>query len=224
MTNSPPATLIPAATILLLRDGSDGLEVLMLRRNKALKAFGGAWVFPGGRVDDADAPGEDELTRAKAAAVRETAEETGLDIAGAQMSVLSKWIPPIQEKRRFATWFFVAKAPDADVQIDHGEIHDYKWVCPKQVVTDTPDAQTVIMPPTFVSLHDIMDSSTAEAAMAMTDANKTQTFETKFDSTDTGFVTYWEGDAAYETGDLSLAGPRRRLMTGSDSWIYQADI
>ena len=39
-----------AATVVLLRDGAGGLETLLLRRNSRI-AFGGMWVFPGGRVD-----------------------------------------------------------------------------------------------------------------------------------------------------------------------------
>jgi len=49
-----PAPLIPAATVMLLREHEARLEVLMLRRNRQLKSFGGAWVFPSGRVDEAD--------------------------------------------------------------------------------------------------------------------------------------------------------------------------
>jgi 8-oxo-dGTP pyrophosphatase MutT (NUDIX family) len=49
--------LIPraAATVLTLRDGSDGYEILMLRRNLRSDFVGGAHVFPGGGVDDTDA-------------------------------------------------------------------------------------------------------------------------------------------------------------------------
>ena len=91
-----------AATVVLLREGVAGPEVLLLRRNRATGFVPGAWVFPGGRVDAAD--GEDALadrwvglTREGAAgrlglgagaepppiayygaAVREAAEETGL--------------------------------------------------------------------------------------------------------------------------------------------------
>ena len=49
--------LIPAATVLLLRNGESGVEVLMVRRNSEI-AFGGMWVFPGGRVDAGDAAPE----------------------------------------------------------------------------------------------------------------------------------------------------------------------
>ena len=51
----PPA--IPAATVVLLRDAPGGVETLMLRRNSKLAFAGGAWVFPGGRIDPEDYPG-----------------------------------------------------------------------------------------------------------------------------------------------------------------------
>lgn len=45
----------PAATVLTLRDSPDGYEILMLRRNLNSDFVGGAYVFPGGGVDVADA-------------------------------------------------------------------------------------------------------------------------------------------------------------------------
>jgi 8-oxo-dGTP pyrophosphatase MutT (NUDIX family) len=45
----------PAATVLLLREDGGELEVLMMRRGAGLAFMAGMWVFPGGRVDDADA-------------------------------------------------------------------------------------------------------------------------------------------------------------------------
>lgn len=43
-----------AATVMLVRDGRAGLEVFMLRRNLNSDFVGGAYVFPGGAVDDHD--------------------------------------------------------------------------------------------------------------------------------------------------------------------------
>lgn len=73
----------PASTVLLVRDGGDGLEVLMGRRRPDL-AFGGVWVFPGGALEEIDH--DESLTQAagvedgpwRAAALRETAEEVGI--------------------------------------------------------------------------------------------------------------------------------------------------
>lgn len=44
-----------ASTVVALRDSPAGLEVLMLRRARDAAFFGGAYVFPGGTVDPADA-------------------------------------------------------------------------------------------------------------------------------------------------------------------------
>lgn len=49
-----PAPARPAATVALLRPGPDGMQVLLLRRNRKTGFVPGAYVFPGGRVDRAD--------------------------------------------------------------------------------------------------------------------------------------------------------------------------
>ena len=75
-----------AASLVLLRDGKSGLEVLIGRRGKGARFMPGRYVFPGGRVtpDDArlwaDERDEDarQLRALKHAALRETFEETGL--------------------------------------------------------------------------------------------------------------------------------------------------
>jgi len=218
-----PAPLIPAATVMLLRESEGRLEVLMLRRNRQLKSFGGAWVFPGGRVDEADGQGQDEIGRAKAAAIRETQEETGLDISGAEMATLSCWIPPVQEKRRFSTWFFIVRAPDAPVQIDQGEIHDYQWVCPREFLTKIPSPDIMIMPPTFVSLKKLTEFKRVESIISHIHQAETDIFETRFIKKPNGFVTLWKSDPAYESQNLESPGPRHRLIFQQDGWRYERD-
>ena len=50
----PPVATRAAATVLLLRDTPDGLEVLMTRRSSTASFVPGAYVFPGGGIDAAD--------------------------------------------------------------------------------------------------------------------------------------------------------------------------
>lgn len=81
----------PAATVLLLRDGEAGLEVLMTRRSPTASFAPGAYVFPGGGIDAADAqahdiaarrPGQADLRLTQAiAAIRESFEELGVLLA-----------------------------------------------------------------------------------------------------------------------------------------------
>jgi 8-oxo-dGTP pyrophosphatase MutT (NUDIX family) len=88
------ATARPAATILLLRNGPDGMEVFMVVRHHAIDFAAGALVFPGGRVEDADhelaaqpldCPNLDGVDPAamafRVAAIRETFEECGILLA-----------------------------------------------------------------------------------------------------------------------------------------------
>src|ERR1700679_2469306 len=91
----------PAATVITVRDGANGYEILMLRRNLNSDFVGGAYVFPGGRVDESDAGAtaqrlsfgldDEEVSRPLAmesgglayyvACLRELFEEAGLLIA-----------------------------------------------------------------------------------------------------------------------------------------------
>ncbi len=83
-----PATPRPAATVLLLRDGSEGVEVLMTRRSMTASFAPGAYVFPGGGVDALDAASHAQAQRRVSqsdlhltqaiAAIRESFEELGV--------------------------------------------------------------------------------------------------------------------------------------------------
>jgi recombination protein RecT len=90
-TQREPVLPRPAATVLLLRDAQDGIEVLMTRRSPTASFAPGAYVFPGGTIDAADAqvhdiaahrPGQEgqRLTQA-VAAIRESFEELGVLLA-----------------------------------------------------------------------------------------------------------------------------------------------
>jgi len=86
-----PAPTRPAATLLLLRDTPQGIEVLMTRRSMTASFAPGAYVFPGGGIDAADAaahaqttrrPGQSDLHLTQAiAAIRESFEELGVLLA-----------------------------------------------------------------------------------------------------------------------------------------------
>lgn len=82
---SGPVVAVAAASILLLRDGPDGLEVLMMERHQAMGFAAGAMVFPGGKIDPGDVrpgtPGTDDLQRFRQGAMRELFEEAGILLA-----------------------------------------------------------------------------------------------------------------------------------------------
>ena len=76
MTEEMP--IKPAATVMLVRDTADGLEVFMLRRTASAAFAGGMYVFPGGKVDAADGDGDEAFV---VAAIRECFEEAGVLLA-----------------------------------------------------------------------------------------------------------------------------------------------
>ena len=65
----------PAATVMLLRDTTDGPEVFMLRRTTRAVFASGMYVYPGGKVDTADGEGHEGYL---VAAIRECYEEAGV--------------------------------------------------------------------------------------------------------------------------------------------------
>ncbi len=89
----PVAVPVPAATILLLRDAPEGLEVFMVKRHHQIDFVAGALVFPGGKIEKGDSEaalrahfdgGEgwsDEMRALGAGAIREAFEESGILLA-----------------------------------------------------------------------------------------------------------------------------------------------
>ena len=85
-----PQTAIPAATLIIFRDASDGPpEFLMVERAKAMVFAGGAWVFPGGRID----PGDHDLANPRP--FREPAALAALPAARAVADRQSRPAAPI---------------------------------------------------------------------------------------------------------------------------------
>ena len=86
----------PAATVLLLRDGPRGVEVYLQRRPRRLGFAGGLWVFPGGRVDDADRdPAIDEHWSGPPPAA--WAERLGVDVSTARGYVVAACRETLEE-------------------------------------------------------------------------------------------------------------------------------
>jgi 8-oxo-dGTP pyrophosphatase MutT (NUDIX family) len=75
-----PVSARPAATVVILREGLEGPEVLLLKRSSLVGFVPGAFVFPGGRVDPADA-GEGLLGRAEGLETEGASDRLGLSEA-----------------------------------------------------------------------------------------------------------------------------------------------
>jgi 8-oxo-dGTP pyrophosphatase MutT (NUDIX family) len=221
---------VPAATVVVLRDGPDGTEVLMLRRDAGLSFAGGMWVFPGGRIDAGDhPPGRTDLEEAaRRAAVREAAEEAGIAVDPASLRRWSHWTPPARQDKRFTTAFFVAPAVDgaATVVVDDVEIREHCWTTPAEALARRDAGEISLAPPTFITLHQLLPHRDVAAVLAAAPGSPAavEHFATRVAVTGDGWIALYHGDVAYEHDDPDpeLPGPRHRLVMGR-RWVYQRD-
>ena len=106
----------PSATMMITRDGSNGVEVLLGRRAESMPAFPGYWAFPGGGLSRVDKLAVEELTQldgpnaaAIATIMREVVEELGLACANGKIVVVNdavrnlvvadkaNWLPQVKQ-------------------------------------------------------------------------------------------------------------------------------
>lgn len=214
---------IPAATVIVLRDGEAGPEALMLRRDRDLSFAGGTWVFPGGRIDPGDHPehGQDLERAARRAAVREAFEEAGLVIDPAGLRRWSHWTPPPESPKRFSTAFFVVALDDGDtrVVIDDGEIREHRWRRPVDMLARRDAGEVALTPPTVITLHQL--AVHADAASAVASAREIEHFATRIAVQGDTIIAMYHGDAGYDSGDPDAHGPRHRLCMGAGPWTYE---
>lgn len=202
-------------------------------------------MFPGGRVEDADADPalvdaleSDPHHRAVAerrCAVRETAEETGLALDPSSLVRLSHWTPPAESPTRYSTAFFVAPAPPGTVHLDR-ESSSHEWLTPAAALDRHAAGAFELTPPTFVTLHQLIDvielvsvappgptgrpDPTALVVREIA-ARRTEHFTTRIASTEDSFVALYHGDAGYERSDADAEGPRHRVWMSPAGWRYE---
>ncbi|MCS6890201.1 MAG: NUDIX domain-containing protein [Rhodovarius sp.] len=175
-----PAPPRPAATLMLLRDGPAGLEVFMVVRHRQIDFAGGAMVFPGGRVDPADATLGDPF---RIAAIREGFEESGILLArrgGVMLGAhdlprdrpfpallaeyglspatdalvhVAHWITPVDMPKRFDTHFFAAEAPVRQIaRHDGGEAVAGRWLRPEEALRAAEEGRATLVFATRLNL------------------------------------------------------------------------
>lgn len=189
-----PVTPRPAATILLLRDGKAGLEVLMVARAREVDFASGALVFPGGRVEPTDAalgPAGDPLGAFRIAAIREAWEESGILMAHppgpdvpaegeflthlhalglrpdhASLTPFAHWVTPAHSPKRFDTHFFLAHAPQGQEAVHDGrEAVEAIWLPPAEAVAEAEAGRRTLVFATRLNLLRLARHGTAEEAI-----------------------------------------------------------
>jgi len=224
LTDATGVVAHPAATVVLLRDAPDGCEALMVRRNAQLAFHGGAWVFPGGRIDPDDAQGldpSDTIGAARRAAVREAREEASVDVATDGLVLFSRWITPEGLPKRFDAWFFAARAGADDVRVDGGEIHEHRWMRPAEALAAQKAGAIELPPPTWVTLHGLADYACVDAALTALAHAPLEEFLPRLYVVADGACSLYAGDVAYDSGEVDTPGPRHRLWMLESGWRYE---
>ncbi len=218
---------IPAATVVLLRDTDSHVEVLMLHRTSKVH-FGGMWVFPGGRIDPPDFPANGDIeVAARNAAVRETAEESGLVIGLEDFVYFAHWTPPASTPRRYATWFFAGAIADAhgEISVDGHEIQDHEWIRPLDALTKHAAGEIDLAPPTWITLHQLSLYKPAASVIDQLEAMPRKIYETRVALSGDGTrIAMWAGDAGYEIGEADVPGERHRLVMAEHGFRFENTV
>src|SRR5919109_230867 len=165
--DEPAATPRPAATVILLRRGGKhaerGLQVLLVQRNPEARFMPGVWVFPGGAVDASDGDGEEAH---RAAAVRELAEEAGIELNPGELVGYSRWITPRVVPIRFDTRFYLALAPaHSPPEPDGSETVDAGWFRPREALERHRAGELSLVFPTIKHLESLVGYASAAEAL-----------------------------------------------------------
>lgn len=176
----------PAATVVLIRPDR---SVLLIQRNRTMAFFGGAFAFPGGRIEATDlgpsivhpwkghqvpVAGSDFTASLDAlygayvcGGVREVKEETGITLAYRSLVLWARWITPELEQKRYDTLFFLAPVDaDADVQVDGGETVSHCWLTPEAALAAMEKKELFLPPPTRMTLRELSEMPSREAMLA----------------------------------------------------------
>ena len=233
IVDTPP---LDAATVLMLREGSSGLEVLLLKRHSDSKDLGGAFVFPGGKRDEADASpsalasldqalsdlqtqlGEPDITPEHAgslfaAALREAQEECGLQLSCADLRPWSRWITPRMPSmmsKRFDTRFFLARAPASQTAVqDNHETTQVLWTTPRQALVQYWAGEILLAPPQIMSLSHLSLFQTVDHALEDAAQRTPPVIQPEpFDIEGMRVICY-PGDPGHSVRQRALPGPSR---------------
>ncbi len=154
-----------AATVILVDDTA---RVWMMRRVSSMVFAAGAWVFPGGRVEDDDV----DPDPIRAAAVRECAEETGVELDPHELLPWMRWTTPPGHPRRYDTHFFVASGIGLEPQNPSTEADAARWWRPSEMLASSE----TFLPPTRAVLIELTDHADWDSVRRATEGRIVEGF------------------------------------------------
>ncbi len=175
-----------AASVILLRDGDNGVQIYLLRRHRKASFMSSSYVFPGGIAEQGES--DDRIT-----AGRELFEESGVLLSAtptqaserealrhalnvgkaspattlaaapidtAALHYYSHWITPSVESRRYSAKFYLARMPEGQVASpDNKETVDEVWVTPQEALSRS--AELALPPPQLRTFYELVEPAKA---------------------------------------------------------------
>ena len=140
-------SVIPAATVILVRESERGLEVFLVKRHKKSSFMSNAFVFPGGKIDPTDADAE-------TAAARELFEEAGVRATQVRYLASQPWPFPSSQLMLAC----VATVASDELSIDRDELEDAMWVDRAGVESALASAQDApfLAPPPYAIASELL--------------------------------------------------------------------
>jgi 8-oxo-dGTP pyrophosphatase MutT (NUDIX family) len=122
-----PAVPAPAASLVLLRDGPDGVETLLIRRSEGSRFAAGDFVFPGGRVEPVDRSPE---AAAWCAGLAPAAAAARLGLAD-PLEALGYWVAAIRETFE-EVGVLLADPTDGGPPSEAARLADWRLACRRE--------------------------------------------------------------------------------------------
>jgi len=182
-----------AASVIVARDGADGLEVVVLERGGRSRFLPGYVAFPGGSVDAEDAGLAERwfgtaAESARACAVRELLEEVGLALTAGgleesadrtlealsspptpdQLPEVAHWVAPSQVPVRFDARYFALEAPAGLHLVPDGdETAAAWWESPRELLEASRTGQRKLYWPTYFTVQAIAGCERVDDLLAL---------------------------------------------------------
>lgn len=169
-----------AAAVILVRDAGvqkqPRLQVMMVQRSPESRNLPGFWVFPGGLVEEDDHDANSVDARNRKTALRELAEETGIELSGTDiLTPFARWITPAELGVRFDASFYITPAPpNQSPKPDRTEIVDAQWFQPQKALDSHRAGEMKMIFPTLKQLEDLARFTTS---IKLIEHSKTRSLE-----------------------------------------------
>lgn len=238
MPETTPAPLRPASTVVVLRPAAAAFEVLLVRRNDQVAFMAGAFVFPGGRVDDEDReasvtprflnepPRFDDLTTSqelpfRVAARRELREEANVDVEVDALIPIAHWVTPEIEIRRYDTRFFLTTLPEGqEARHDEGEMTELAWLTPAAALARCRAGEVRLPPPTWTTLRRLEALPTLDDALAWARSTRIVRVQPGFVETGGTRVLTLPGDPTFPTIEgWEVPDETRFILQEGGAWL-----